>query len=566
MMEKNKIAEYAQAAKDGDKKAFEKLYCEYREKLYFFVKKNVENTEAAEDIVSATFISAMEKISSLKSGEAFGSWLYSIAYNKSMTYLKQNSRYTHFESEEEQESVMEIAGLNEPVELPDDYAVNKQRQEELNQIINNLKPDQRSAIMLYYFDQLNVAQVAKSLGISETNAKNKLFTARKKIKQGIEKLYKDGVVFSFVPMSSMLDSVMDHKSIAAARASSAPAAATASGTGKIVGTVAVLAATAVAGIAIMISHSNEKQYSQGDVKPIVNVFSDSSGSVFEKNDSSLAESKIEAAKPDSSYEVNKTESAVEYAVQPTDNKDTDTGDSVSEETVPAVEDTTDEKTPGSEEAEATENVENEENAADYSKLLEWYDNQLSDGWSNYIRERGEYGAAGSGDSEYTVSSRWYNFDPGAMKSTGYQLIDINHDGTDELILGGSVYDYINDIFEIYTIYDGKIVHVASSDGERQRLSVGDNIIEKHGSSSAAVSSYIRYHLTDGKAVPFEAYKYDVHEDIVNPYFYSDEPAVSDYYDYEFQNWKHITEEEWQQMNYFEIYDINLQPISNEPTI
>ena len=550
--------------KDGDKKAFEKLYCEYRDKLYFFVKKNVENTEAAEDIVSETFTSAMEKISSLKSEEAFGSWLYSIAYNKSMTYLKQNSRYTHFESEEEQESVMEIAGLNDPVELPDDYAVNKQRQEELKQIINDLKPGQRSAIMLYYFDQLSVSEVAKSLGISETNAKNKLFAARKKIKQGIEKLYKDGVVFSFVPMSSMLDSVMDRKSIAAARASSAPAAATASGTGKIVGTVAVLAVSAVAGISLMISNNNEKQHAHGDVRPIVNTIADSSASVYEKTASSRAKSKNETTRSDSSYEVNKTESAAEYAAQPAEDKDTDISSSVAEETVPAVEETPDVKPTASEGAEVPEEVKRFENAADYSELLDWYYDEISTQWSDYDHNRTSYGVARAEDGDDAVSYLWYRTESVDLANIGYQLIDINHDGTDELILGGTAYDNKTEIFDIYTVYNGEIVRVASG-GERTHFSVGDNVIEESVSGSAGVSSYVRYHLTDGKAVPFEAYEYNVIEDPVNPYFYSDEPVVTETGGYEFQNRRNITEEEWQQRNNFEIYDVDLKTFSKGPT-
>ena len=63
------------AAKEGDKAAFEKLYNEYRNKIYFFAFKNTGTKEAAEDIVSETFLTAMEKIGELKSEEAFGSWL-----------------------------------------------------------------------------------------------------------------------------------------------------------------------------------------------------------------------------------------------------------------------------------------------------------------------------------------------------------------------------------------------------------------------------------------------------------------------------------------------------------
>ena len=60
----------------------EQLYGEYRDRLFYFALKNVGSREAAEDIVSETFLAALEKLTTLKNADAFGAWLYSIAYNK----------------------------------------------------------------------------------------------------------------------------------------------------------------------------------------------------------------------------------------------------------------------------------------------------------------------------------------------------------------------------------------------------------------------------------------------------------------------------------------------------
>ena len=222
-MNRNEQAESVRAAQNGDKSAFERLYGEYRDKLYFFVLKNVGSKETAEDIVSETFLAAMQRIGELRSGEAFGAWLYSVAYKKCADCIKENSRTAHFESDNERDITIADSALNEPIQLPEDYAVNKQRSEQLKGIIDSLRPEMKSAVILYYYDELPLKDVAKALGTTENAAKKRLFDARKKIRSKIEKLMKGGA-FCAVPLSSVLDSVYD-----AGTASTAKSAAVVSG-------------------------------------------------------------------------------------------------------------------------------------------------------------------------------------------------------------------------------------------------------------------------------------------------------------------------------------------------
>ena len=76
-------------AAKGEKQAIEILYNTYREKLYFFVLKNVDNKDLAEDIIEETFLSAMQNINRLKDAKKYESWLYSIAYNKCKMHYRQ---------------------------------------------------------------------------------------------------------------------------------------------------------------------------------------------------------------------------------------------------------------------------------------------------------------------------------------------------------------------------------------------------------------------------------------------------------------------------------------------
>ena len=266
-MDKSQLAAAAEAAKNGDKQAFTELYNAYRDKVYFFAKKNVGSDHAAEDVVSETFITAMEKINTLRSGEAFGGWLYSIAYNKCMDQLRSDKRNVHFESEDEQEIIMENASLNEAVMLPEDYAVNEDRKNELKAMIDGLKPDMKSAVIMYYYEQLSIAEIAESLGLNENAAKQKLFQARKKIKASIEKLYKDGSAFVLVPIGSLLDNVIDSAEAAHAAAPIHSVSTFVSAKAAAVSAAAVLAI----GTPVIISHYGKKGdvSLKGDTRPAV---------------------------------------------------------------------------------------------------------------------------------------------------------------------------------------------------------------------------------------------------------------------------------------------------------
>lgn len=191
------------AAQAGDKAAVEALYREYRDRIRFFVLKNIPSKDAAPDIVSAAFLTAIEKLPELRCAEAFGSWLYSIAYSKCLQYLESESELARFDSDEEYESTVENALLNEPVKLPPDYLENEETMAQLREAIDSLKPEMRSAVIMYYFEEMNTAEVGQALGLSENAARQKLFQARKKLSSKLKKLAGGGITLCAVPLGAV---------------------------------------------------------------------------------------------------------------------------------------------------------------------------------------------------------------------------------------------------------------------------------------------------------------------------------------------------------------------------
>ncbi|SFD40007.1 RNA polymerase sigma factor [Ruminococcus albus] len=263
-MKKTDLINIVNDAKNGDRKAFEKLYNEYYSNLYFFVLKNVKNKEIAEDITHEAFLKSMEKIDTLDHPENYGTWLHSIAYNKCTDHFRTESRNARFDTDEEKDYAIENTAMDMTVMLPEDYAVNKERKKEIAALIDGLKPEMRSALILYYYNDMSVSDVAKSLGMNENTAKQKLFQARKKLKTQLEKLYGKGGVLAIVPMRDMFKTSISPK-FAAARVSAAPAVSS----GFLAGKIAAISAAAVLAICLPIglgmSDKDNKSFA-GDVK------------------------------------------------------------------------------------------------------------------------------------------------------------------------------------------------------------------------------------------------------------------------------------------------------------
>ena len=243
----------------GDKAAFEELYNEYSDKVYFFALRNVGSEDAARDITSETFANAFESIGTLQSEKSFSNWLFSIAYKKCIDHLRVINKNDYYEDSEQLEKLIEYTALDEPVMLPDDYAANKETAEQLKAVVDGMPASLRSAVLLYYYEDMPVSEVAKTLGISENHAKNKLFRARKLLRKKLEKLIGSGAVFAAVPMRNIFHSALSEPYVKGAVASGAQVKST--GLAARLDVVGTASAIAV-GVPMMIHKS-----SGGDYRP-----------------------------------------------------------------------------------------------------------------------------------------------------------------------------------------------------------------------------------------------------------------------------------------------------------
>ena len=245
-MKNEKLYELVEKAKNGDKSATEILYSEYSDKLYGFVLNRVKNKAVAEDIVQETFLKSMEKISELDDAEKYRSWLYSIARNKCNDWFRENSNSNCISIDDENQNTDYENENYDVVMIPDDYAVNEERKKQLNEIINNLNPDMKTAVLMYYYNDQSMNQIARALGIKENAAKQKLYQARQKLKEKINSLYQKESMLSAVPLSTAL-----RESISPETAAAIKAAGTTAGAVKSTGLASkIIAASAAAAVVV----------------------------------------------------------------------------------------------------------------------------------------------------------------------------------------------------------------------------------------------------------------------------------------------------------------------------
>ncbi len=242
------VEEIVEKAKSGDMSAFDLLYREYSEKLLKYVIKLGADRNDAEDIVSDSFVEAIEHIGDLKSNAFFSTWLHTIAKNKVYTMKKKEQKHARvdFSSDEgdEQNDALDVAYSEtaeyngDTIMLPEDYAENEDIKQILADTINSLNPDQRDAIYLFYYKNNSISEIAEQAGVSENTIKSRLSLARKYMERKLKALQKGGVTLCAVPIPVILNIVVSESKLKAA----APVVTTAAG-----GAISGAAVSAVSG-------------------------------------------------------------------------------------------------------------------------------------------------------------------------------------------------------------------------------------------------------------------------------------------------------------------------------
>ncbi|HEX4343470.1 MAG TPA: sigma-70 family RNA polymerase sigma factor [Verrucomicrobiae bacterium] len=172
-----------QKARNGDLAAYDELVRRYQERIYATLYHMTSNHEDANDLAQEAFIKGYTALKSFKGGSSFYTWLYRIAVNKTINFLKQRKNKNQmslndldFNAENDPDLVALIsdktprraAGLNE-------------LQEKLNEAMQKLSEDHRMVATLHDVQGLSHEEIAAIMGCNIGTVRSRLFYARQQL-------------------------------------------------------------------------------------------------------------------------------------------------------------------------------------------------------------------------------------------------------------------------------------------------------------------------------------------------------------------------------------------------
>jgi len=172
----------------GDQSAYADLVKRHQRFVFTLAMRFAKSREDAEEIAQDCFIKAYRSLSSFQKQSKFSTWLYSIVYTTAMTTLRKKRIAT--DSIDDEETFVQIE--NKPSGY-DDNAENKSRTFYVNQAIDQLLPDDAAIITLFYKGEQSLEEIAQTMGIEANTVKVKLFRARQRLKEKLERNLKDEV-------------------------------------------------------------------------------------------------------------------------------------------------------------------------------------------------------------------------------------------------------------------------------------------------------------------------------------------------------------------------------------
>lgn len=167
-------------AKAGEQAAFAELLDRYRNQVYYMLLKMVKNTDDAEDLTIEAFGKAFHSIHQYSPNYAFSTWLFRIASNNCIDFLRKKrvvvTSIDHSYTNSDGDSVkIQVVG-DQPD--PEEAFMKQQKVKTMRAVVDKLKPRYRELIVKRYFEELSYQEISDDLNLPLGTVKAQLFRAR----------------------------------------------------------------------------------------------------------------------------------------------------------------------------------------------------------------------------------------------------------------------------------------------------------------------------------------------------------------------------------------------------
>jgi len=191
-MDNEQIARLAQKSAEGDTTAFNELYRLTRDRAYFVALSITKSEDDAMDMLQEAYLKAWQKRDTLKQPERFVSWFNQIAANTARDFLRARKPLLFSERKDGEADLLDWQPEQEEGYIPHAAMDNAETRRLIMEIVGNLPEDLRLVTLLFYYDDMPLADIAVCLELPMSTVKARLRYARAKISRGVEDLEKHG--------------------------------------------------------------------------------------------------------------------------------------------------------------------------------------------------------------------------------------------------------------------------------------------------------------------------------------------------------------------------------------
>lgn len=175
----DQLLEWLERCRTGDTQAMSAIYDRFKSSLYGLAFRYTRNHTVAEDLLQDVFVKVFSNLHTLDNDQTFVGWLYRIAVNTCLSYLRTHKRIYRKE--------VPLEDVNGQVAQKDSHRTEDMMDKTLEEAIERLSPRLKSVFMLHDIQGFKHQEVAQIMDCSVGTSKSQLFKARMKLRKYLEK-------------------------------------------------------------------------------------------------------------------------------------------------------------------------------------------------------------------------------------------------------------------------------------------------------------------------------------------------------------------------------------------
>lgn len=174
--------ELVKQVQSGDTEAFNPLILKYEKKIYNLIYRRIGDRETAQDLCQEVFLKAWRGLPNFKNRCVFYTWIYKIAVNCTIDYIRKRKRQFVYACEELTENADDVLPILQTQPSPCQILEMEELEDIIRKTVHQLPSGQQRVFRLYYFDEIPIKEIAVCINKSEGTIKAHLHQARRNLR------------------------------------------------------------------------------------------------------------------------------------------------------------------------------------------------------------------------------------------------------------------------------------------------------------------------------------------------------------------------------------------------